>query len=45
MISLSKADLAEYTILKTSPMPSYKESMSGQEMADLVAYLTSLKGK
>lgn len=45
MLSLSKADLREYTILKTSAMPSYKDALNGQEMADVVAYLASLKGK
>jgi len=45
MLSLAKADLREYTILKTSPMPSYTDTLSKQEMADVVAYLASLKGK
>jgi hypothetical protein len=45
MLSLAKADLREYTILKASPMPSYRDTLTGQEMADLVAYLGSLKGK
>jgi hypothetical protein len=44
MFSLDKADLREYTILKTSPKPSYKGKLSAQEIADLVAYLVSLKG-
>ena len=42
--SLVKADLREYTISKTSPMPSYKGTLSEQEIADLVAYLLSAKG-
>ena len=45
LLSLSKADFREYTILKTSPMPSYKDKLSAQEMADLLAYLVSLKGR
>jgi cytochrome c oxidase cbb3-type subunit III len=45
LLSLSKADLREYTILKASPMPSYKDSLTPQEMADVVAYLVTLKGK
>jgi putative heme-binding domain-containing protein len=45
LLSLSKADLREYTILKTSTMPSYKDKLSAQEMADLLAYLVSLKGR
>lgn len=43
--SLVKADLREYTIGKTSPMPSYKGTLSNGEVADLVAYLLSLKGQ
>jgi putative heme-binding domain-containing protein len=45
LLSLSKPDLREYTVLKTSSMPSYKGVLSDQEMSDLVAYLVSLKGK
>jgi putative heme-binding domain-containing protein len=45
LLSLTKTDLREYTILKTSPMPSYKDKLSAQEMADLLAYLVSLKGR
>jgi putative heme-binding domain-containing protein len=45
LVSLTKADLREYTILTTSPMPSYKAVLSSGELADLVAYLLSLKGR
>jgi putative heme-binding domain-containing protein len=45
LLSLSKADLREYTILTTSTMPSYKDKLNPQEMADLLAYLVSLKGR
>ncbi len=44
LVSLTKADLREYTVLKTTAMPSYKDKFSTQEQADLVAYLLSLKG-
>jgi putative heme-binding domain-containing protein len=44
LVSLDKADLREYAIAETSPMPSYKESLSADERADLLAYLLSLKG-
>lgn len=44
LVSLSKADLREFTVLKTTPMPSYKDKFSAQELADLEAYLLSLKG-
>jgi putative heme-binding domain-containing protein len=43
LISLVKADLREYEIGKTSPMPSAK-TLSADEIADLVAYLLTLKG-
>jgi len=43
--SLVKADLREYTIATTSPMPAYKTTLSTAEIADLVAYLLSLKGQ
>jgi putative heme-binding domain-containing protein len=42
--SLVKTDLREYTISTTSPMPSYKGTLSDEEMADVLAYLLSLKG-
>jgi len=44
LISLSKADLREYTVLKSTSMPSYKDKFSAQELADLEAYLLSLRG-
>jgi putative heme-binding domain-containing protein len=44
LLSLTKADLREYTVLKSTPMPSYKDKFSSQELADLEAYLLSLRG-
>jgi len=44
LMSLAKADLREFTILKTSPMPSFKDTLSPGEQADVIAYLLSLKG-
>jgi cytochrome c oxidase cbb3-type subunit 3 len=44
LVSISKSDLQEYQLLKTSPMPSYKDKLSSQEIADVVSYLLSLKG-
>ena len=44
LVSLAKADLREFAVLKTTPMPSYKDKFSAQELADLEAYLLSLKG-
>ena len=42
--TIAKADLREFTFIKSSPMPSYRDTFSAQEIADLVAYLISLKG-
>jgi quinoprotein glucose dehydrogenase len=42
--SFMKSDLRESTVLSKSPMPSYKGKLSDQEVADLVAYLLTLKG-
>jgi cytochrome c oxidase cbb3-type subunit 3 len=45
LVSLVKADLREYTIHTASPMPSYKDTFTPDELADVVAYLLSLKGR
>jgi len=45
LLSLTKADLREYTILTVSPMPPYKDRLTQDELADVVAYLLSLKGR
>jgi putative heme-binding domain-containing protein len=42
--SFVKSDLRESGVLTKSPMPSYKGKLSDPEVADLVAYLMSLKG-
>jgi len=42
--SYLKADLKESTVLTKGLMPSYKDRLSSQEVADLVAYLSTLKG-
>lgn len=43
--SLTKSDLREYTISKTSPMPAYKDRLTEDERADVIAYLLTLKGR
>ena len=40
-----KSAIREFAILKESPMPSYKDKLNTQEVADLVTYLTTLKGR
>jgi putative heme-binding domain-containing protein len=42
--SYMKADLKESTVLTKGLMPSYKDQLSSQEVADVVAYLATLKG-
>jgi putative heme-binding domain-containing protein len=42
--SVLKSDLREFTIVKTSPMPSYKGTLTSEELSDLLGYLLSLKG-
>lgn len=44
LVSLVKADLREYAVSRTSPMPSYKDKLSAGELADLVGYLVTLRG-
>jgi putative heme-binding domain-containing protein len=44
LVSLIKAELREYSVLNGSRMPSYKDKFSSQQLADVVAYLISLKG-
>jgi putative heme-binding domain-containing protein len=45
LLSLEKANLREYAVLKNSSMPSYRDRLSGQELTDLVSYLVSLRGR
>ena len=44
LVTVEKADLREYEFLDVSPMPSYGDQLSEQELSDLLAYLLSLKG-
>jgi len=39
--SVFKKDLAEYEIVKVSPMPSYKGKLSDRDFEDLIAYLAA----
>jgi putative heme-binding domain-containing protein len=42
--SLAKADLREIVVETRSAMPSYADRLTQDELADLIAYLVSLKG-
>ena len=44
LMTLEKGTLREYEIITVSPMPSYRDTLTKEEMADLLAYLISLKG-
>jgi len=41
--SFQKSDLREWAFVDKSPMPSFKDRLTGTEVADVVAYLSSLK--
>jgi small nuclear ribonucleoprotein (snRNP)-like protein len=43
LANISRDNVREMTM--ASPMPSYKEKLTTQELADVVAYLVSLKGQ
>ena len=43
--SFLKADLREFTISRTSLMPSFAQTLSSDELADVISYLLSLKGQ
>lgn len=43
--AFDKADLREFVIMKTSEMPPSRGTLDSQEVADLVAYLTTLRGR
>ena len=44
LISLSKSDIRELQLGTTSAMPSYAGKLSNAEVADLLAYLLTLRG-
>jgi mono/diheme cytochrome c family protein len=43
LLSFQKADLREYAFESKSPMPSFKDKLSAQEIADVVAWLGTFK--
>jgi putative heme-binding domain-containing protein len=42
--SFAKAELRELTVTTTAAMPAYGQRLTADELADLIAYLVSLKG-
>jgi putative heme-binding domain-containing protein len=44
LLSIMKSDVKDLAISRVSPMPSYKDKLAPQELADLVSYLVTLKG-
>jgi mono/diheme cytochrome c family protein len=44
LLTLQRSDLREFTTTK-SPMPSYRDKLTSEEMSDLLAYLVTLKGE
>lgn len=44
LVSLVKASLREYGLVRRTSMPSYRDKLAANELADLLAYLLSLKG-
>ena len=44
LLTVQKSDLKEFRILTAATMPSYKDKMDPQQLADVVAYLASLRG-
>jgi putative heme-binding domain-containing protein len=45
LLSIEKSAARTYRVLGESPMPSYREALSGSELADVLAYLVTLKGR
>src|SRR5688572_9265452 len=44
LLSLAKEDLREIVVATEAQMPSYAERLTADELADVIAYLVSLKG-
>ena len=44
LVTVVKKDIKAMTLAKESPMPSVAKTLSPDEVADLVAYLLSLRG-
>ncbi len=44
LLSLAKSEIQQFEAGTASPMPSFAGKLSGEEIADLLAYLVSLRG-
>jgi hypothetical protein len=44
LVSLEKTDLRSMTVATEAQMPSYADRLTSDELADVIAYLVSLKG-
>lgn len=44
LVTVLKRDIKDFEAAKTSPMPTVKDTLSPDEVADLVGYLLSLRG-
>jgi putative heme-binding domain-containing protein len=44
LVSLAKSEIREFEAGAASPMPSFAGKLTGEEIADLLAYLVSLRG-
>ena len=44
LLAFPKASLQDWAFVDKSPMPSYRNKLSSEELADLIAYLVSQKG-
>jgi putative heme-binding domain-containing protein len=42
--AFAKSDLKDWAFVEKSPMPSFKDKLTAQELADVVSYLVTLKG-
>jgi quinoprotein glucose dehydrogenase len=45
LLSIDKSSVRESSLVTTSAMPPYRDKLSAQELADVVSYLSSLKGR
>lgn len=44
LVSLTKAELREFAVIQKPSMPAYKDTLTTQDVADVVTYLLTLKG-